>query len=646
MKQTGRRFDAAAFYGGTNSEAYRYLGAHRTRRSGKDGYVFRTWAPNAAHVSVVGDFCGWNGYAHPMEKNADGFWECFVPSLKRYDTYKFAVTAQTGETVLKADPYAFHAETRPGTASKLYDLGGYRWGDDEWRASRAKAPLDRSPLNIYEVHLGSWRRHDNGDFYDYRTLAHELADYVLDLGYNCVELMPVTEYPLDDSWGYQCTGYFAATSRYGTPKDFMYFVDHLHRKGISVLLDWVPAHFCKDEHGLIDFDGTSCYEYADPNKREHEGWGTRVFDYGRGEVKSFLLSSAAFWLREFHLDGLRVDAVASMLYLDYGRENGRWTPNKDGGHENLEAIDFLRALNETAFSVDPNVLMVAEESTAWPLVTRPAKDGGLGFNLKWNMGWMNDMCHYLKLDPWFRQFHHKDITFSLMYAFSENFVLPISHDEVVHMKGSLRGKMPGDDWQQLAGVRAFTAYLLAHPGKKLTFMGAELGQWHEWDFASQLDWYLLENQENQQTQQFFKDINRFYLSQSPLWSIDFSWEGFEWLVADDNCNNVVVFVRRDREERELIAAVNFSPVGQAEYRFGVPPKKTYREVFTTDLAAYGGTGDWCNGEPIETEGIPSHGKPCSLCVKIPPLGAAFFSGEGEWHEEKSEEPTGETLAEQ
>ena len=639
MKQTGRRFDAAAFYGGTNSGAYRYLGAHRTRRSGKDGYVFRTWAPNAAHVSVVGDFCGWNGYAHPMEKNADGFWECFVPSLKRYDTYKFAVTAQSGETVLKADPYAFHAETRPGTASKLYDLGGYRWGDDEWRASRAKAPLDRSPLNIYEVHLGSWRRHENGDFYDYRTLARELADHVLDIGYNCVELMPVTEYPLDDSWGYQCTGYFAATSRYGTPRDFMYFVDHLHQKGISVILDWVPSHFCKDAHGLIDFDGTPCYEYADPNKREHEGWGTRVFDYGRGEVKSFLLSSAAFWLREFHVDGLRVDAVASMLYLDYGRENGRWTPNINGGHENLEAIDFLRALNETAFSVDPNALMVAEESTAWPLVTRPAKDGGLGFNLKWNMGWMNDMCHYLKLDPWFRQFHHKDITFSLMYAFSENFVLPISHDEVVHMKGSLRGKMPGDDWQQLAGVRAFTAYLLAHPGKKLTFMGAELGQWHEWDFASQLDWYLLENKENQQTQRFFKDINRFYLSQSPLWDIDFSWEGFEWLVADDNHNNVVVFVRRDREGRELIAAVNFSPVGRADYRFGVPPKKTYREVFTTDFPAYGGTGDWRNEGELLTESIPSHGKPCSLCVTIPPLGAVFFAGEGEWQEEeKTNEP--------
>ena len=638
MKQTGRRFDAAAFYGGTNSEAYRYLGAHRTRRSGKDGYVFRTWAPNAAHVSVVGDFCDWNGYAHPMTRNADGFWECFVAGLKRYDTYKFAVTSQRGETVLKADPYAFHAETRPGTASKLYDLGGYRWGDDEWRASRAKAPLDRSPLNIYEVHLGSWRRHENGDFYDYRTLARELADHVLDLGYNCVELMPVTEYPLDDSWGYQCTGYFAATSRYGTPRDFMYFVDHLHQKGISVILDWVPSHFCKDAHGLIDFDGTPCYEYADPNKREHEGWGTRVFDYGRGEVKSFLLSSAAFWLREFHVDGLRVDAVASMLYLDYGRENGRWTPNINGGHENLEAIDFLRALNETAFSVDPNALMVAEESTAWPLVTRPPQDGGLGFTLKWNMGWMNDMCHYLKLDPWFRQYHHKDITFSLMYAFSENFVLPISHDEVVHMKGSLRGKMPGDERQQLSGVRAFTAYMLAHPGKKLTFMGAELGQWHEWDFASQLDWYLLENEENRQLHRFFKDINAFYLSQSPLWDIDFSWEGFEWLVADDNHNNVVVFLRRDREGRALIAAVNFSPVGQGEYRFGVPSKKHYREVFTTDRAEYGGTGEWRNEKTIEVLPIPSHGREQSLCVKLPPLGAAFFAGEGVRKKEQASIP--------
>ena len=641
MKETDTRFDAAAFFGGTSCEAYRYLGAHCTRREGEDGYVFRVWAPNAARVSVVGDFCGWDAGAYPMARNAFGLWERFIPGLQRFDAYKYAVTSAQGKTVLKADPYAFHAETRPGTASKLYDLPDYRWGDGAWRASRASAPIDRAPLNIYEVHLGSWKKRENGDFYDYRSLARELADYVLNLGYNCVELMPVTEYPLDDSWGYQCTGYFAATSRYGTPEDFMYFVDRLHQKGVSVILDWVPSHFCKDEHGLIDFDGTPCYEYADPNKREHAGWGTRVFDYGRGEVRSFLLSSAAFWLREFHLDGLRVDAVASMLYLDYGRENGCWTPNRNGGRENLEAIDFLRALNKTAYSINPNVLMVAEESTAWPLVTRPPQDGGLGFTLKWNMGWMNDMCHYLKLDPWFRQFHHKDITFSLMYAFSENFVLPISHDEVVHMKGSLRGKMPGDDRQQLAGVRAFTAYLLAHPGKKLTFMGAELGQWHEWDFASQLDWYLLENEENRQLHRFFKDINAFYLSQSPLWDIDFSWEGFEWLVADDNHNNVVVFLRRDREGRALIAAVNFSPVGQGEYRFGVPSKKHYREVFTTDRAEYGGTGEWRNEKTIEVLPIPSHGREQSLCVKLPPLGAAFFAGEGEWgSREKTTEPSG------
>ena len=630
MKGTDKRFDAAAFFGGTDSEAYRFLGAHRAQRGGEEGYLFRLWAPNAARVCVVGDFCAWDENAFPMARSEHGLWERFIPGLKQFDVYKYAVTSARGKTVLKADPYAFHAETRPGTASKLYDLPDYRWGDGAWRAGRAAAPVDRSPLNIYEVHPGSWRRRENGDFYDYRSLAHDLADYVEDLGYNCVELMPVTEYPLDDSWGYQCTGYFAATSRYGTPEDLMYLIDHLHQKGICVILDWVPSHFCKDEHGLIDFDGTPCYEYADPLKREHAGWGTRVFDYGRGEVRSFLLSSAAFWLREFHVDGLRVDAVASMLYLDYGREDGNWTRNRNGGRENLEAIDFLRALNRAAYSINPNVLMVAEESTAWPLVTRPPQDGGLGFTLKWNMGWMNDMCHYLKLDPWFRQYHHKDITFSLMYAFSENFVLPISHDEVVHMKGSLRGKMPGDERQQLSGVRAFTAYMLAHPGKKLTFMGAELGQWHEWDFASQLDWYLLENEENRQLHRFFKDINAFYLSQSPLWDIDFSWEGFEWLVPDDNHNNTVVFLRRDREGRELIAAVNFSPVAQGEYRFGVPPKKRYREVFTTDCAEYGGTGEWRNEEPIEVRPVPSHGREQSLCVKLPPLGAAFFAGEGLW----------------
>lgn len=638
------QFDLSAFRCGTANDLYRYLGAHRDEWNGAEGYVLRVWAPNAAAVSVVGDFCAWDPSACPMDRIGGGIWEVFLPGRQQYDNYKFALTAQNGKMTLKTDPYAFHCETRPGTAGKLYELDGYEWGDGAWYKEKRKRRVYDSPLNIYEVHLGSWRRRSDGSFYDYRSLAEELSAYVLELGYNCVELMPVTEYPLDDSWGYQCTGYFAPTSRYGTPHDFMYFVDCLHQKGIAVILDWVPAHFCKDEHGLSEFDGTYLYEYAEAQKREHDGWGTRVFDYGKGEVKSFLLSSAAFWLREYHMDGLRVDAVASMLYLDYGRSDGHWTKNQNGGRENLEAIEFLRALNKTAFSIDENALMVAEESTAWPLVTYPADVGGLGFNLKWNMGWMNDMCHYLKLDPWFRQFHHKDITFSLMYAFSENFVLPISHDEVVHMKGSLRGKMPGDEGRQLAGVRAFTAYLLAHPGKKLTFMGAELGQWHEWDFAGSLDWYLLEQESNRKLHRFFSDINRFYLAESPLWAVDFDWSGFEWLVSDDKANNVVVFLRRDKEGNELIAAVNFSPNGFAEYRFGVPPKKTYREVFSTDESEYGGTGVYQNEGEIPVQGVASHGKPCSVCVKLPPLGAVFLKGTGVWERPDTKQYKEETKA--
>ncbi len=618
-------FDLAAFYEGRATNLYETLGAHKTG----DGWVFRVWAPRAQRVSVVGDFCNWDATRHMMRRREGGIWETKIAGLKQYDVYKFAVLGADGVERLKTDPFAFHTETRPATASKLYELGGYEWGDKKFK----KKPVYDAPLNIYEVHLGSWRRRENGDFLDYRTLAHELSEYVEKMGYNCVELMPVTEYPLDDSWGYQCTGYFAATSRYGTPHDFKYFIDHLHQKGISVILDWVPAHFCKDAHGLAEFDGTSCYEYAHSQKRENYGWGTRVFDYAKGEVKSFLLSSAAFWLREFHIDGIRVDAVASMLYLDYGRKHGEWSPNEYGGRENLEAVQFLRDLNALAFSIDENVLMVAEESTAWPMVTKPPADGGLGFNLKWNMGWMSDMCHYLKMDPWFRQDHHKDITFSLVYAFSENFVLPISHDEVVHMKGSLRGKMPGDNWRQLAGVRAFTAYQLAHPGKKLTFMGAELGQWHEWDFASQLDWYLLENEENRKMQDFFAAINRFYLETRPLWAVDFSWDGFEWLVPDDNHNNIVVFLRRDDKGRELICAVNFSPNVCANYRFGVPYKERYHEVFNTDDERFGGSGMHKN-ESILTEHIPSHARDCSICVTIPPLGAVFFADEGMFNETK------------
>jgi 1,4-alpha-glucan branching enzyme len=628
-----------AFYGGNLYDGYDYFGAHPAERDGQQGWLFRVWAPNAQGVAVVGDFCNWDRNAWPMYRNDQNMWETFIPGLAEYDAYKFAVTGANGEVTLKADPYAFHAETRPNTASKLYDLKGYEWHDGAWMSARPGRLVYDHPLNIYEVHLGSWRRHEDGSVFNYRTLAEDLSAYCADLGYNCIELMPITEYPFDASWGYQVTGYFAATSRYGTPKDFMYFIDKMHAAGISVILDWVPSHFCKDTHGLRDFDGTSCYEYEDPRKREHLSWGTRVFDYGRGEVKSFLLSSASFWLKEFHVDGLRVDAVASMLYLDYDRRAGEWSPNEYGGHENIEAIEFLRALNRMAFSYDPGLMMVAEESTAWPSVTKPPEDGGLGFNLKWNMGWMNDMCHYLKLDPWFRQFHHKDITFSFMYAFSENFVLPISHDEVVHMKGSLRGKMPGDDWGQLAGVRGFTAYLYAHPGKQLTFMGAELGQWHEWDFANQIDWYLLrENPENRMTQDFFRAINRFYLDSPELWEIDFSWEGFEWIVPDDNQNNVVVFIRRDRKGNELVAAINFSPNHYENYRFGVPPKKEYVEVFNTDRPEYGGSG-WNYNGTVPVERVGSHGHDTSIAVTLPPYRAIYLRGRGVL-------PTEEELAEQ
>ena len=615
------------FHEGTAISAYEYMGAHATTHDGESGYMFRVWAPRAKAVSVVGDFNFWDIEAHPMHKITDGIWEVFVPGGQPYDAYKFAVTGADGKLHYKADPYAFHAETRPGTSSKLYTIDGYEWKDDAWRSYRKEHPVYHAPLNIYEVHLGSWRQRDNGDFIDYRDLAHQLAPYVKELGFNFIELLPITEYPLDDSWGYQCTGYFAPTSRYGTPQDFMYFVDYMHQVGIGIILDWVPAHFCKDEHGLYEFDGSCCYEYEDKRKSEHLSWGTRVFDYARPEVKSFLLSSAAFWLKEYHIDGIRVDAVASMLYLDYDRPDGQWAPNIHGGKENLEAIAFLQELNKTAFTVNPDALMVAEESTAWPLVTRPADVGGLGFNLKWNMGWMNDMCHYLKMDPWFRQGNHKDITFSMFYAFSENYILPLSHDEVVHMKGSVFGKMPGDRKQKFAGVRGFYAYTLAHPGKKLSFMGVELGTEEEWNSSKSLSWQLLENEDNRQLNQYIKDINRFYMEQRPLWEIDFEWQGFEWLVPDDNHNNVVVFLRKDKDDNQLLCAINFSPNTYEDYRFGCPPVKEFVEVFNSDDISYGGTGVK-NTEPCKVSWKPSHGKESSVSIRIPPLGAVFMVGQG------------------
>ena len=615
------------FHEGTAISAYEFMGAHATTRDGVSGYMFRVWAPRALAVSVVGDFNFWDVNAHPMEKITDGIWECFLPGGQPYDAYKFAVTGADGVLRYKADPYAFHAETRPGTSSKLYTIDGYQWGDGAWLEHRHSHQVYSAPLNIYEVHLGSWRRRENGDFIDYRDLARQLAPYVKELGFNYVELLPITEYPLDDSWGYQCTGYFAPTSRYGTPEDFMFFVDYMHQQGIGIILDWVPAHFCKDEHGLYEFDGTRCYEYEDLRKGEHAAWGTRVFDYARPEVKSFLLSSVAFWLKEYHIDGIRVDAVASMLYLDYDRPDGQWVANKYGGKEHLEAIDFLREMNKTAFTVNPDALMVAEESTAWPLVTKPAEVGGLGFNLKWNMGWMNDMCHYLKMDPWFRQGNHKDITFSMFYAFSENYILPLSHDEVVHMKGSVLGKMPGDMWQKFAGVRGFYAYTLAHPGKKLSFMGVELGTEKEWAFDKSLDWELLEQEPNLQLHQYIKDINRFYLEQSPLWEIDFDWEGFQWLVSDDNHNNVVVFLRRDKTGNELVCAINFSPNTYEDYRFGCPPVREYVEVFNSDRPEYGGSGV-VNAAPCKVSWKESHGMESSVAIRIPPFGAVFLKGQG------------------
>ena len=607
---------------GVWDSAYEYYGAHPC----DGGWVFRVWAPQARCVALSGDFNEWQRW--DMRRLEDGTWELTVENARQFDGYQYVVTQGDGREVWKSDPYGFHQETRPSTNSKLYDIGGYTWHDEKWRQRREGTHPAEGYVNIYEVHLGSWRRTEDGQVLNYRDMADQLALYVRDMGYNYVELLPVTEYPLDDSWGYQCVGYFAPTSRYGTPHDFMYLVDRLHRAGIGVILDWVPAHFCKDSHGLIQFDGSCLYEYSDPLKWEHESWGTRVFDFGKPEVCSFLLSSAAYWLREYHIDGLRVDAVASMLYLDYDRQ--QWRPNQHGGKENLEAIEFLRQLNRTAFAIDGAALMVAEESTAWPMVTYPPEEGGLGFNLKWNMGWMNDVCHYLKMDPFFRQHHHRDVTFSMVYAFSENFVLPVSHDEVVHMKGSLRGKMPGDKWQQLAGVRGFYAYMLCHPGKVLTFMGTELAQWHEWDFRKALDWYLLDEEDDcRQTHACIRALNRFYKSHKALWENDRDWDGFQWLVADDNYNNVLVFRRTDRSGKSLVAVINFSPVAVEGYRFGVPPKARYEELFNTDEERWGGSGV-TNPQPIKTECIPSHQQAQSIAVRVPPLGAVILQGKGKF----------------
>ena len=602
------------------TDAYEWLG------SDLKGYTasFRVWAPNAKGVSVVGDFNMWNPHSHQMERLDGGFWQTEIKGLCNFANYKYAVFKADGGMVFKSDPYAKHFETAPANASKLYKEDKYKWNDDGWKKSCSKKNIYESPVNIYEVHAGSWRKYPNGNIFDYVKLAEELAVYLRKMNYTHVELMPLTEYPYDGSWGYQVSGYFAPTSRYGKPSDFKKFVDIMHENGIGVILDWVPAHFPKDEYGLYRFDGTAVYEYADARKGEHKDWGTAVFDFGKIQVKSFLISSAVYWLKEFHIDGLRVDAVASMLYLDYSRNAGEWIPNIYGGKENLEAIEFLRELNAAAFKTNPNVMMIAEESTAWPLVTKPADVGGLGFNFKWNMGWMNDMLRYSSMDPYFRKDNHDCLTFSFFYAFSENFVLPISHDEVVHGKCSMISKMPGEYEQKFANLRAFYAYMTAHPGKKLAFMGQEFAQFIEWDYNRELDWMLLGFDSHYKMQQFVSDLNRFYLDNSPLWQIDFSWEGFKWISYDDNLQSIIAFRRIDRDGNEIIAVCNFVPVGRSDYRIGVPKSGSYKRVFCTDDVKYGGnTAPRRSG--FKAEKIPMHGYDYSVSLEIPPMSVSYFA---------------------
>lgn len=607
------------FHEGTNAKAYEYLGAHPV----DGGVCFRVWAPNVQWAGVAGDFNGWQPDKTPMTKISSGVWECFVDGVNRYDAYKYYFRTADGREFYKSDPFAFHCETRPGTASKYYGELDFDWSDKGWLRKRKKADIYSSPMNIYEVHAGSWQLYDDGNPLSYRDLADRLIPYVKDMGYTHIELLPVMEYPFDGSWGYQVTGYFAPTSRYGTPEDFAYFVNAAHNAGIGVILDWVPAHFPKDTYGLYEFDGGACYEYADPRKGEHLQWGTRVFDYGKPEVQSFLVSSAMFWISEYHIDGLRVDAVASMLYLDYGRDDGNWIPNCHGGRENLEAVAFLKKLNESVFREHGDVLMIAEESTAWPMVSRPTYLGGLGFNFKWNMGWMNDCLRYFSLDGLARKFNHDCLTFSFFYAFSENFVLPISHDEVVHGKCSLINKMPGTYEEKFAGVRSFLGYMMSHPGKKLLFMGCEFGQFIEWNYKQQLDWLLLDYEAHRQLKSYVSALNKFYLANSPLWEIDYSWEGFSWIVSDDSSNSVVAYIRRDKKENELIALCNFTSVTRQKYRIGVPKPGTYRVVFSSALPEFGGKGESTVGS-VRAKKKPMHGYEYSIELDIEGLSCMYI----------------------
>lgn len=611
------------FHQGTYYNSYEFLGCHVETKNGVKKTTFRVYAPNAKSVSVVGDFNKWNKSLGKMTKitNSGGVFEFSTLNAKTYDNYKYLITTKDNKELYKADPYAFHSETNGATASKVYDLSGYLWNDADFIKAKEKRNHYEQPMNIYEVNLCSWKRYPDGNYYSYKKLADELIPYVVEMGYTHIELMPLTEYPYDGSWGYQPTGYFSVTSRFGTPHDFMYFMDKCHQSNIQVILDWVPAHFPKDEHGLVEFDGTCLYEYNSWDRKEHKSWGTRRFDYGKTEVQSFLISSAMFFLNVYHIDGIRVDAVASMLYLDYDKKKGEWLPNSMGNNKHLEAIAFLQKLNSAVFSEYPNTIMIAEESTAWPMVTKPPYDGGLGFNYKWNIGWMNDTLEYIQLNPFFRKDNHNKITFSFMYAFSENFILPISHDEVVYGKKSLINKMNGDYDQKFDAVRAFYGYLMAHPGKKLTFMGTEIGQFDEWDNTKQIEYDLLRFEKHQQLQNYVKALNWFYLTHSELYEIDSSWDGFEWIISNDVRNNVVVFSRKNKLGEKIIIVSNFSPVKLENYRVYVG-KGTYSEIFNSDNKEFGG-GGVTNGK-VKTKVDEVNSKSFYLELVIPANSCMYF----------------------
>ena len=617
-------YDRYLFHQGRHYESYNFLGAHLTQEKGKKGVRFTVWAPNAEEISVIGDFNDWNKSKNPMQKIKDsGIWTTFVEGAENEMYYKYWIRGYRGVIRVKTDPYARRQEKAPKTASQIYEAKDYSWNDKKWLKKRKKSNHLREPISIYEMHLGSWKQ-DDGELMNYRDIADELVPYINKMGFTHVELMPLTEYPFPGSWGYQTTGYFALTSRYGTPEDFMYFVDQLHQNDIGVIMDWVPSHFCKDDHGLRLFDGSQLYESSDPRRAENIQWDTLNFDFAQNEVWSFLISSANYWIEKFHIDGLRVDAVSNMLYLNYEKEDGQWAANEYGGFENLEAIEFIKELNTEMFERYPGILMVAEESSAWPLVTAPAHEGGLGFNFKWNMGWMNDTLDYMEKDPVYRKWEHNKLTFSSMYSQSENYMLPLSHDEVVHGKKSLVDKMPGDYWRKFANLRLLFSYMYAHPGKKLLFMGGEFGQFIEWNYKQSLDWLLLDYDQHQLTQDFMQELNQVYLKEKALWELDHEDQGFRWIEADDNEQSVISFIRSSENgSQKLIILLNFTPNPRDNYRIGVPGPGNYELILNSDQKVFGGS-NYETAARVKAEAKPFHGFDYSISINLPPLAGIYL----------------------